>query len=63
MNGIATKKIMIVPCVLKSCAKWSGVRNPPPSPNACWVRISAPSMMPRAIITSDSTTYMMPMRL
>lgn len=28
-NGIAMKKIMIVPCVEKSWAKWSGERNPP----------------------------------
>ena len=66
-NGIAMKKIMIVPWVEKSCAKCSGVRNPPPiapsSPTACWARMTKASATARASITRASTTYMMPIFL
>ena len=59
------KKIMIVPCVLNNCAKWSGATKPGAS-------IAAACCMPhqhrldqrRALsITKASTMYMMPIFL
>jgi hypothetical protein len=62
-NGIAMKKIMMVPCVEKSWAKWSAERNPPCSPSACWARITTPSSAPRTSMISASTIYITPIRL
>ena len=62
-NGMAMKKIMIVPWVLNSSPKWCGDRKPPPRPKACCVRISTASISARDSITRAMMMYMMPMRL
>ena len=64
-NGIAMKKIMIVPCAEKTWSKCSGGRYPcaPPAAIACCERIMIASAKPRSSMTSASTQYMTPMRL
>ncbi len=58
------KKIMMLPCVLNSCAKWSGATKPGVSiALACCIRISTASISARASITKASTTYMIPIFL
>ena len=64
MNGIAMKKIMMVPWVLNSCAKWSGAMKPGLSiAAACCMRISTASISARLSITKARTMYMMPIFL
>ena len=64
-NGIAMKKIMIVPCAEKIWSKCSGGRYPcaPPAATACCARIMMASEKPRSSMISASMMYMMPMRL
>ena len=63
-NGIAMKKIMMLPCVLNNWAKWSGAIKPGLSiAAACCIRISTASIRARLSITKASTMYMMPIFL
>ena len=64
-NGIAMKKIMIVPCAEKIWSKCSGGKYPcaPPAATACCARIMMASAKPRSSMISASMMYMMPMRL
>ena len=58
------KKIMMLPCVLNICAKWSGARKPGLSiAAACCIRINTASMSARLSMTKASTMYMMPIFL
>ncbi len=58
------KKIMMLPWVEKSWAKWFGSTKPGVlMAIACCVRISTASIKARLSITAASTTYMMPIFL
>ena len=58
------KKIMMLPWVLKSCAKWSGAMKPGALiATACCIRIRTASMSARVSITNASAMYMMPIFL
>ncbi len=58
------KKIMMLPWVVKSCAKWFGSTRPGAlMAAACCVRISTASISARVSITPAITMYMMPIFL
>ncbi len=64
-NGIATKKIMITPCAVKTWSKWCAGSGPslPLNATACCMRINTASEKPRRNMISPSTMYMMPIFL
>ena len=64
-NGIAMKKIMMVPCAEKIWSKCSGGRYPcaPPAATACCERIMIASEKPRSSMISARMQYMTPIRL
>ena len=64
-NGMAIKRIMMVPWAENTWLKWSGGKKPGDAPTAmaCWARIMMASEKPRSSMISDKMMYMMPIFL
>ena len=62
LSGMTTRKIMVVPCIVKIRLYWSGLSTSPLAVVSCRRRSSA-SMPPRTKNARAVTPYIMPIRL